>query len=747
MKKAIFILLAFIVATTTNAQTATGTTKAGKFVANIATKDNNATRVVVQDSITKEYRWVLKSTFAGGGGASVESVTGDIVDNTDPINPVVDTPIAQQVYDADVASYPRAQVISNDGQCSLDDSFSNGGGVFVRDWNSGGVGDTSWYVDNSYEEHSSTGALSHVIFGNSSGIFYAIQTNDTNGKTNALRIQDAVANTNIFSPAPTTNGNYYLTTSINGVPTGIDGNATVAAATNLSYTASPTAPTVNSDTGTDATLPLADGTNAGLESPAQFTKLGGIAIGATANSTDAFLLARANHTGTQSYTTITGLGTLATQNGTISDYVSQNTANTYTTGMKQTFSPDATNAGLNIGSVAATPSTLSGGDIFYNSVTGNIQYYDSVISSTRSLVTLTQTQTLTNKTIAAGSNTITGLTNTNLSGSAAITNANLANSSTTINGTSIALGASGTVTAAAGTLTGATLASGVTASSLTSFGASIALGTPASGTLTNATGLPISTGVSGLGTGVSTFLATPSSANARAMYTDETGTGAAVFAGGNIGAATGTSLTATGDIYAGTVSVLGITGKLQLSSGTAGVIQMFDGSSNAINRLVFGAATSGQMSISNDSNGLLAVNGNNTANVAMSASRFIATTQSATITPYIIPSGTLNTTTKAGGLQNDGTHAYISFTNGGTAFRLDQQIYAGSYSGTGTATTTFTVTTGQTMANTTYKVNVTPTAALSAAVFYVTNKTTTTFDVVYLAGLTGTVTFDYSVVP
>lgn len=56
------------------------------------------------------------------------------------------------------------------------------------------------------------------------------------------------------------------------------------------------------------------------------------------------------------------------------------------------------------------------------------------------------------------------------------------------------------------------------------------LGTPSSGTLTNCTGLPVSTGVSGLGTGVATFLATPSSANLASAITDETGSGALVFA-------------------------------------------------------------------------------------------------------------------------------------------------------------------------------------------------------------------------
>lgn len=55
-------------------------------------------------------------------------------------------------------------------------------------------------------------------------------------------------------------------------------------------------------------------------------------------------------------------------------------------------------------------------------------------------------------------------------------------------------------------------------------------GTPSSIALTNGTGLPVSTGISGLGAGVAAFLATPSSANLATALTDETGSGAAVFA-------------------------------------------------------------------------------------------------------------------------------------------------------------------------------------------------------------------------
>jgi hypothetical protein len=56
------------------------------------------------------------------------------------------------------------------------------------------------------------------------------------------------------------------------------------------------------------------------------------------------------------------------------------------------------------------------------------------------------------------------------------------------------------------------------------------LGTVGQANLINATGLPISTGVAGLGTGIATFLGTPSSTNLRAAVTDETGTGSLVFA-------------------------------------------------------------------------------------------------------------------------------------------------------------------------------------------------------------------------
>jgi hypothetical protein len=104
-------------------------------------------------------------------------------------------------------------------------------------------------------------------------------------------------------------------------------------------------------------------------------------------------------------------------------------------------------------------------------------------------------------------------------------------------------------------LSSSTLGSGVTASSLTS------VGTVTSGTW-NGTTIAVAnggTGITSFGTGIADFLGTPSSANLAAAVTDETGTGALVFANTptlttpNIGAATATSLTLT-DALIGTAT-------------------------------------------------------------------------------------------------------------------------------------------------------------------------------------------------
>lgn len=74
--------------------------------------------------------------------------------------------------------------------------------------------------------------------------------------------------------------------------------------TNLSYSQAFANGTVASSTGTDAIIPLADATYAGLMSPSDRVKLDSVSSGATANASDASLRDRSTHTGTQLAATI-----------------------------------------------------------------------------------------------------------------------------------------------------------------------------------------------------------------------------------------------------------------------------------------------------------------------------------------------------------------------------------------------------------------------------------------------------------
>lgn len=103
----------------------------------------------------------------------------------------------------------------------------------------------------------------------------------------------------------------------------------------------------------------------------------------------------------------------------------------------------------------------------------------------------------------------------------------------------------------------------------------------------------------------------------------------------------------------------------------------------------------------------------------------------------VLPSGATGTTQAV--FTNNTTIATTAYSDRAAPIH-------GNLTTTGAATTVVTVTIGTTQASNGYAVAITPKDLLTAVNYYITNQTTTTFDVNFVTGLTGSINFDWILV-
>lgn len=307
--------------------------------------------------------------------------------------------------------------------------------------------------------------------------------------------------------------------------TGIVKNTTTTGV--LSIAVSGDFPTLNQNTsGSAATLttPRAiNGVNFDGSAPITVTAAAGTLTGAT-------LAANVLASSLTSVGTLAALTVTATITGSVSGNAATVTTNANLTG-PITSSGNATSIAAQVGT--GTTFAMSASPTFTGIVTapsfslaGNISAAAWTTSGIRLIgVAATLTDTTSSGTVATGYTDVLGGNTIAASSATTFTNYVTTYHKDPVQGTNVtftnkwALGADSMRIGTSNQLT--VSLTGVLTATSPVFTTPV-LGTPTSGTLTNATGLPISTGVSGLGTGVATFLGTPSGTNFAAALTGVT---------------------------------------------------------------------------------------------------------------------------------------------------------------------------------------------------------------------------------